>query len=770
MKKNYTSIILLIAMLFGAMSIAQEAQKNHINYQGVARNDKGLLMAGESMTVGIALKFGSTTSTTLYEENHTLATDANGVFSLLIGNGSSTVGNYNSLPWGSAATFVTVSMNGNEVGTTEMMAVPYAISSGDADDQSATEVPYDNTTSGLTATNTQGAIDELVGSGAVDADADPTNELQNLSFDAATNELSLSDGNMVTIPSGGTDADADPTNELQDISLSGTELTISDGSTIDFAPIVPPGGTDDQNLVLTGDVLTIENGTGSVDLSAYGDDADADPTNEIDKTAHNGILLGDGAAVSGLVGTSDGQVAKWDNAASTWVAGTDATGGAGGSSLWAEDGNGINYGSGNVGIGGGSLANYPLRIHSAGASTTLYTLEGYGSEAIDGLSVGIVEGIGAAIGSIMLRENGPLYFGTNYQTRMAIREDGAVGIGTQTPDANLEVSGEGTVRHRMTSTDAGTVSLQWLREGAANTDWMFTAGSSGMEISHSSSDLTGGIVHMRLSDDGILDVRGGIRAADLEGSGQRNVMADADGNLVIGAGGGGSSLWAEDGNGINYGSGNVGIGGGSSANYPLQILTDSERPINLSSSNDDNYIAFNNSTNYVGYAGVFNGDRDMDFGTGFLNGTGSVHLVTNAFPKLTVAADGDVGIGTTTPTAKLDVDGDIKTSGEVHGGATGDANMIPIAYGYVDASGNILSGSGNFTVSKLGALLGLYSVTIPDEDDPANWIVLTTINHTAPAVAVVSHSGSIARNFSVNTWRLNSTRFDSSFSFVVYKR
>ena len=64
-------------------------------------------------------------------------------------------------------------------------------------------------------------------SGGTDADADPTNEFQTLSFDAGTNALSLSDGNSVTIPSGGTDADADPTNEIQDISLAGTELTIS---------------------------------------------------------------------------------------------------------------------------------------------------------------------------------------------------------------------------------------------------------------------------------------------------------------------------------------------------------------------------------------------------------------------------------------------------------------------------------------------------------------------------------------------------------------
>lgn len=77
------------------------------------------------------------------------------------------------------------------------------------------------------------------------------------------------------------DADADATNEIQDISFTGTELSISSGSTVDLAPLQDGTGTDDQNLVLTDNVLSIENGTGSVDLSTYIDDADADATNEI---------------------------------------------------------------------------------------------------------------------------------------------------------------------------------------------------------------------------------------------------------------------------------------------------------------------------------------------------------------------------------------------------------------------------------------------------------------------------------------------------------
>ena len=46
-----------------------------------------------------------------------------------------------------------------------------------------------------------------------------------------------------------TEVDGDTTNEIQDISLSGTELTISDGSTVDFGPIV--GGSGSSNTANT---------------------------------------------------------------------------------------------------------------------------------------------------------------------------------------------------------------------------------------------------------------------------------------------------------------------------------------------------------------------------------------------------------------------------------------------------------------------------------------------------------------------------------------
>ena len=101
------------------------------------------------------------------------------------------------------------------------------------DDQTATEVTFDNTSSGLTASNVQAAIDEL------ENEIDVVNtDNQNASQVEVTAQNGISSTNVQSA-----------LEELQ------SEITAA--------------GTDDQNLVLTGNVLSIEGGSGSVDLANY---------------------------------------------------------------------------------------------------------------------------------------------------------------------------------------------------------------------------------------------------------------------------------------------------------------------------------------------------------------------------------------------------------------------------------------------------------------------------------------------------------------------
>ena len=100
---------------------------------------------------------------------------------------------------------------------------------------------------------------------AADADTNVNNELQTLSFDNATNELTITLGNTVTLPSGG-----NPNDELiTDAQLSGTDLIITDpGQTW----TIPLGGLSGGNPNLT-DVLTQGNDAGAAQITNL-----ADPT------------------------------------------------------------------------------------------------------------------------------------------------------------------------------------------------------------------------------------------------------------------------------------------------------------------------------------------------------------------------------------------------------------------------------------------------------------------------------------------------------------
>jgi hypothetical protein len=61
---------------------------------------------------------------------------------------------------------------------------------------------------------------------------------------------------------------------------------------------------------------------------------------------------------------------------------------------------------------------------------------------------------------------------------------------------------------------------------------------------------------------------------------------------------------------------------------------------------------------YRGYWGSYAGAaEDVDFGTGSGNATGKLHLTIQANPKLTIGADGKVGIGTINPSHLLHVNG-----------------------------------------------------------------------------------------------------------------
>jgi hypothetical protein len=121
----------------------------------------------------------------------------------------------------------------------------------------------------------------------------------------------------------------------------------------------------------------------------------------------------------------------------------------------------------------------------------------------------------------------------------------------------------------------------------------------------------------------------------------------------------GDNKWSSNAYGINNNAGHVGIG----TNLPNTQLHVKSASANLATFDGGNSLWVTLAENGInrGYIGSFAGNpEDVDFGTYDGNTIGSVHLTTNDAPKLTVINNGNVGIGTTTPTTKLEVNGATK--------------------------------------------------------------------------------------------------------------
>ena len=122
---------IIIMFFFPIFAIAQAPQK--INFQSILRNINGEVVANKSVSLKISILSGSISGSSVYGETHNKTTDASGLISLQIGNGTVLNGVFVNINWGSSAHFIQLeadfSGGSNYVvlGTQELMSVPYAL-------------------------------------------------------------------------------------------------------------------------------------------------------------------------------------------------------------------------------------------------------------------------------------------------------------------------------------------------------------------------------------------------------------------------------------------------------------------------------------------------------------------------------------------------------------------------------------------------------------------------------------------------------------------
>ncbi len=126
--KNLHTILFLFISLFAY------SQNNGINFQGVGRNSSGAVLATQKISLRFTVIQGSETGSVEYVESKEVTTNAQGIFSVVIGDGTqiSKTGNFTDINWKINPKFLKVEMdpaggsNFAAMGTTRLQSVPFA--------------------------------------------------------------------------------------------------------------------------------------------------------------------------------------------------------------------------------------------------------------------------------------------------------------------------------------------------------------------------------------------------------------------------------------------------------------------------------------------------------------------------------------------------------------------------------------------------------------------------------------------------------------------
>ena len=351
----------------------------------------------------------------------------------------------------------------------------------------------------------------------------------------------------------------------------------------------------------------------------------------------------------------------------------------------------------------------------------------------------------------------------------AYRTSGNIGIGTANPEWNLDIkTGTTTEGGIMQLSNSNEDHLLRVFSGSNSDPNPFLLWKTGDPLRFStSSGLNDGSwqEHMRIKSNGNvgigttspsakLEVSGTARITDLAGTGDRMVVANADGDLstqAIGTGPAGpagadgavgaigpvgpagadgsdaTNYWTESGSDIYRSTGNVGIGTTSPAvklevNGQARITSltntsiSSNRIVTASSdgtlgNGNSGYPLSSPSLSHTSTSSnrIVTASYDGNLGTGnsgyplsspSLAGTGDRMVVANANGDLSTQAipsgssspwtesgsniyrnSGNIGIGTTSPTATLDVNGTVKFSqGIIGAGCSGNTYSTALGY------------------------------------------------------------------------------------------
>lgn len=130
---------LLILLLLIVLKVHAQVPQQ-INYQGVARNSVGSVIANQNINLRLSIREGTATGNVVYRESRLLKTNSFGLFVTAIGapGANSVAGSFGAINWGTGVKFLQIEMdpagssNYIDMGTSQLLSVPYSIYAGTA--------------------------------------------------------------------------------------------------------------------------------------------------------------------------------------------------------------------------------------------------------------------------------------------------------------------------------------------------------------------------------------------------------------------------------------------------------------------------------------------------------------------------------------------------------------------------------------------------------------------------------------------------------------
>ena len=133
--KNLLLLLVLFVVVEGVAQVPQQ-----VNYQGIARNSVGSVLANQNISLRLSIHEGTTSGPVVYRETRNLKTNNLGLFVTAIGSAGAVnvSGSFVTINWAGGLKFLQVeidpagSANFIDMGTSQLMSVPYAIYAGAA--------------------------------------------------------------------------------------------------------------------------------------------------------------------------------------------------------------------------------------------------------------------------------------------------------------------------------------------------------------------------------------------------------------------------------------------------------------------------------------------------------------------------------------------------------------------------------------------------------------------------------------------------------------